>query len=282
MEVGMSQGQIKCLHKLFKECLKDKRPITLSSHLDIWGVWEHTSAQLTPVSLGIVLKFEYKTISVLYGGIDHEFMVPHRPLWNWVTDLILDMWLAPHFEWDAWEVFRHNGENTTHVYDEPWTANMFWDFQVHTFFSLMVLVVGALLNGGQLLRDLQHTLCDQSLIELSKTGCWLNGVNGKPNLYYPAITMLSANYEEQYIMALNQGTGGKWLCPNVFWLVDNSDPYYGAKYKDISKVVVFVAQNIIPWDNQEGQQLLLCLRSFSFLDLLLSFKVHTEQTILAG
>ena len=73
----------------------------------------------------------------------------------------------------------------------------------------------------------------------------------------------------------------------------------GAKYEDLSKVqvscitswhqltellqvVVFVAHNIVPRDDKEGWQLLLCLRSFSYLDLLLSLEVHTEQTILAG
>lgn len=75
----------------------------------------------------------------------------------------------------------------------------------------------------------------------------------------------------------------------------------GAKYEDISKVrqlyvassyqlidsespqvVVFATHNIIPRDDKEGWLLLLCLRSFSILDLLLSFEVHTEKTILAG
>ncbi len=76
----------------------------------------------------------------------------------------------------------------------------------------------------------------------------------------------------------------------------------GAKFEDISKVrqlyvassrqltdsespqvVIFAAQNVIQRsDDEEGWQLLLCLRSFSILDLLLSFEVHTEKTILAG
>ena len=75
-----------------------------------------------------------------------------------------------------------------------------------------------------------------------------------------------------------------------------------AKFEDISKVrqlyvallhqltdlespqvVVFAAQNIIQRsEDKEGWQLLLCLRSFSVLDLLLSFEVHTEKTIMAG
>ena len=72
----------------------------------------------------------------------------------------------------------------------------------------------------------------------------------------------------------------------------------GAKHEDVSKVseifvakcqltespqqVVFIAQNIIPRDDQEGWQLLRCIRSFSILDLLISFEAHTERTISAG
>ncbi|KAH9170356.1 hypothetical protein EDB89DRAFT_1853558, partial [Lactarius sanguifluus] len=56
----------------------------------------------------------------------------------------------------------------------------------------------------------------------------------------------------------------------------------GSKYEDISKVVVFAAHNVIQEDDKEGWQLLLCLRSFSIVDLLLSFEVHTDETILAG
>jgi hypothetical protein len=49
------------------------------------------------------------------------------------------------------------------------------------------------------------------------------------------------------------------------------------------QVVVFAAHNIFPQKvDEEGWLLLLCLRSFSILDLLLSFEVHTEETILAG
>jgi hypothetical protein len=65
------------------------------------------------------------------------FEVPHHPLWNWAVDLILDLCLAPHFEWDVWKIFKHDRGEITHVYTEPWTAGVFWDFQV--CFSLFIL-----------------------------------------------------------------------------------------------------------------------------------------------
>ncbi|KAH9021110.1 hypothetical protein EDB83DRAFT_2508328 [Lactarius deliciosus] len=219
----------------------------------------------------------------------------------------------------------------------------------------------------------------KSIVEKSVVGCWLQGSDGTQHQYFPAIIILSADYEEQCIMSLIRGLGGKRPCPicvvpndkladisrtwtlrtaartqellkeaqslnnaesenllsmhgirnvdNVFWEVYNSDPHRalsfdrlhsnnsglfgdhllsrfdlaprwrglyhfsdmmntsftdGSKYEDISKVVVFAAHNVIQEDDKEGWQLLLCLRSFSIVDLLLSFEVHTDETILAG
>ncbi|KAH9170626.1 hypothetical protein EDB89DRAFT_1853308 [Lactarius sanguifluus] len=235
----------------------------------------------------------------------------------------------------------------------------------------------------------------KSIVEKSVVGCWLQGSDGTQHHYFPAIIILSADYEEQCIMSLIRGLGGKRPCPicvvpndkladismtwplrtaartqellkeaqslnnaesenllsthgirnvdNVFWEVCNSDPHRalsfdrlhsnnsglfgdhllsrlkelvkrdnaakidqqfdlaprwrglhhfsnmmntsftdGSKYEDISKVCLFAAHNVIQEDDKEGWQLLLCLRSFSIVDLLLSFEVHTDETILAG
>ena len=46
--------------------------------------------------------------------------------------------------------------------------------------------------------------------------------------------------------------------------------------------MVFAAHNVIPQSDTEGWQLMCCLRSFSILDLLLAFEVHTDESIAAG
>jgi hypothetical protein len=50
----------------------------------------------------------------------------------------------------------------------------------------------------------------------------------------------------------------------------------------LPQIIVFVALNIIPRQNAEGQSLLRCLRSYSIVDLFLAFEVHTDQTLDAG
>ncbi|KAI9455173.1 hypothetical protein BJY52DRAFT_1205065 [Lactarius psammicola] len=438
MEVGMSKDQYDRLYKALRTSIDGKGPLSLLKYSEMRGAWERASSQLTPVSPRTT------------------FAMPHRPLWNWAVDLILDPQLAPHFEWDAQKVFKHDGENVTRVYDEPWTADTFWNFQsqipegarplcfilyadkakLSSFGTEMAYPVvarcanlpteirnGHGVGGGRVVgwlpnvpetpedskkpafinfkREVWHRAFRciiESIIEKSKAGCWLQYADGTQHLFFPSIIILSADYEEQCVMSLIRGYLGKLPCPiccvpkdqladnsktwplrtaahvkqilrevralsksdreshlskhgirdvnNVFWLVNNSDPHRalsfdrlhsnnaglfghhlwqrfkdlvsrnrdaaakvdqqfgraprwrglnhfpevmkvsftdGAKFEDISKVVVFAAQNIIQRsEDKEGWQLLLCLRSFSILDLLLSFEVHTEKTIMAG
>ncbi|KAH9017439.1 hypothetical protein EDB84DRAFT_1628850 [Lactarius hengduanensis] len=428
-------------------CIDGKGSLTLLTYSDMMGAWERASSQLTP--------FVFDNISVPYKGEDKTFEVPHRPLWDWAVDLILDQQLAPHFEWDAQKIFKHEEETTTRVYNEPWTADAFWNFQsqipkgarplcfilyadtskLSSFGTEKAYPVVARcanlpveirnsngVGGGRVIgwlpivpenpedennplfvnfkREVWHRAfyrVIRSIIDKSKTGCWLQCADGTQQLFFPGIIILSADYEEQCVMSLIRGYRGKMPCPiclvpndkladisttwplrtaagmeeivvhgrtlnknirekllsryglrdinNVFWLVKNSDPYRalsfdrlhsnnsglfgyhlwgefkalaqtwrgaaskvdrqfnltprwrglnhfsavikvsftdGAKFEDISKVVIFAAHNVVPQDNKEGWQLLYCIRSFSILDLLLSLEVHTEKTILAG
>jgi hypothetical protein len=48
------------------------------------------------------------------------------------------------------------------------------------------------------------------------------------------------------------------------------------------QLIVFVALNIVPRDKDEGWSLLRCLRSFTIVDLYLSFEAHTDQTLADG
>jgi hypothetical protein len=50
----------------------------------------------------------------------------------------------------------------------------------------------------------------------------------------------------------------------------------------LSQVVVFVARNLIRRRDKKGWPLLRALRSFSIVDLFLSFEEHTQLTITAG
>jgi hypothetical protein len=53
-----------------------------------------------------------------------------RPLWNWALDLVQDPCLAKCFVWDAVKMYRHNGKSFVRFWNEPWTADAFWELQV--------------------------------------------------------------------------------------------------------------------------------------------------------
>ncbi|KAI9455219.1 hypothetical protein BJY52DRAFT_1122078, partial [Lactarius psammicola] len=83
--------------------------------------------------------------------------------------------------------------------------------------------------------------------------------------------------------SLRFGRAPHWRGLNHFPEVMKVSFTDGAKFKDISKVVVFAAQNIIQWsEDKRRMAVTTLLTKLSVLDLLLSFKVHTEKTIMAG
>ncbi|KAF8256486.1 hypothetical protein EI94DRAFT_1645643, partial [Lactarius quietus] len=238
----------------------------------------------------------------------------------------------------------------------------------------------------------------QSIAGHSKMGCWLECGDSVRRWIFPIVTMLSADYEEQCVMALIRGTTSKFPCPkclvqqedlanlvetwplrttahshelvhqarelssaqerekllseyglrnvnNVFWQLQYTDVHHavsfdrlhsnntglfgrhlwgafkqlingygrkeaaqvdaqfdavprwsglihfgevmtvsftdGTKFEDILKVLVFVTHNIIPWSDKAGWLLLCAVRSFTIVDLYLTFEEHTELTIAA-
>ena len=69
-------------------------------------------------------------MSVVYKGKQLNYDVYYRPLWDWATDLIESPQLAQYFHWDAEKIFRCYGDSSVCVFNEPWSANAFWDVQV--------------------------------------------------------------------------------------------------------------------------------------------------------
>ncbi|KAG1847898.1 hypothetical protein F4604DRAFT_1883959 [Suillus subluteus] len=68
-------------------------------------------------------------IPVTYKRNEQEFEVHARPIWDWALDLLDNPLLAPHFVWDACRVYKHDGTQFEHFYDEPWTGDRWWDIQ---------------------------------------------------------------------------------------------------------------------------------------------------------
>ena len=128
---------------LFHRCTKDgSGPFTLSSFDEMRNTLKAASEQLPKVLLQTpshtifpdtgLFKFEKKTISVAYKKKPHEFDVWVRPIWSWIRDMLQDPDLIQHFVWDACHMskFDEKSDSWIRLYDEPWTADQFWEIQV--------------------------------------------------------------------------------------------------------------------------------------------------------
>ncbi|KAG2159321.1 uncharacterized protein EDB93DRAFT_1237492 [Suillus bovinus] len=74
--------------------------------------------------------FKKEVISVPHRDQEHNFDVWYRPLWDWACDLLKDPHLGLHFMFHAQRLYKYDRQDFVRFFDEPWTANAFWDSQV--------------------------------------------------------------------------------------------------------------------------------------------------------
>ncbi|KAG0692969.1 hypothetical protein DFH29DRAFT_985615 [Suillus ampliporus] len=75
----------------------------------------------------------------------------------------------------------------------------------------------------------------------------------------------------------------RWRNLNHFDRVTNIYFTDGNKFQDISKQIVFVAQNVLTHaEDEAGYALLKCIVSYLHIDMYVSLDVHTESTLAAG
>ncbi|KAK0500069.1 hypothetical protein EDD18DRAFT_1068073, partial [Armillaria luteobubalina] len=97
--------------------------LTIKSPRDFQEHWDQAANLITP--------FEKSTITVPLCGRDKTFNVYQWNLWTWALELIQNPTLEPHFFWDGVQLSKWNGKAFERFIDEPWTAQAFWDLQVH-------------------------------------------------------------------------------------------------------------------------------------------------------
>ncbi|KAG1840105.1 hypothetical protein C8R48DRAFT_621151 [Suillus tomentosus] len=252
------------LHRLFNLiCRTKSEQFMLRNCKDVRDTWDAALFKLTP--------FVKEEVVVPFQGDDKTFQLFHRSIWDWAVDLLQDPQVGPHFVFDAERLSKFNGDKFVRFIHEPWTANTFWEYQVHDTIVLRPLAFilyadkaklssfgrakgypviarcanlpvaihnGEGLGGGRVVgwlpivkEDKKHSrkpvyvnfknaVWHQSFLKilaclapLSKFGsavkCWDDIIH----IFYPIILILSADYEEQSVMALICGLMGKFPCP---------------------------------------------------------------------
>ncbi|KAG9310133.1 hypothetical protein JVU11DRAFT_9748 [Chiua virens] len=120
-EASLNKEQVEALLNLISRVAKGEDQVTFRSEAELRKTCDWAAEELTP--------FVEHTISVPYKKETLSYVVHVRSLWQWGLDLLNNPYLAPHFVWDAERLYKRNGEQFERFYDEPWTADQWWDVQ---------------------------------------------------------------------------------------------------------------------------------------------------------
>ncbi|THU88840.1 hypothetical protein K435DRAFT_679108, partial [Dendrothele bispora CBS 962.96] len=94
---------------------------TIQSSTEMQKLWDLASVKYPA--------FEKKKISVSHQGLEGDFDVSFRPLWDWVVDIATNPRLCSELEWDARKYSKFDGQQWKYFIDEPWTAKAWWHIQ---------------------------------------------------------------------------------------------------------------------------------------------------------
>ncbi|KAF8132645.1 hypothetical protein K438DRAFT_1998510 [Mycena galopus ATCC 62051] len=293
---------------LIRRCGANLEDFTIENYNDMNKQWEAASTKCTD--------FEKSEVDVLYKNIPQSFEMYARPLWNWTLDLIQDPRLAPCFVWDAVKMYRHNGTSFVRFWNEPWTGNVYSEIQIiyadksklssfgtqkaYPIIARLSNIVVGIRNGnewgGQNVGELPVVTDDtaesgkpgyvnfkqavwheafftllESIADHSKTGIWTKCGDSIERQLFPLVLILVADYEEAL---------PRWRNLNHFQTVTNLSFNDGSKHEDITKMMIFAAQNILT--STLGLKLLACVRSYQELDIYAGLEIHTADTIATG
>ncbi|KAG1800477.1 uncharacterized protein HD556DRAFT_1230432 [Suillus plorans] len=121
LDAALNKHQIDRLLSLIARISQGQTQITLTNETDLRKALDNAASELTP--------FTKHEIKVPYKKEERVYEVHARPLWDWALDLLDNPLLAPHFVWDAQRVYKHNGMDFEHFFNEPWTGHRWWDIQ---------------------------------------------------------------------------------------------------------------------------------------------------------
>jgi hypothetical protein len=122
LEASLNKEQVEALLNLISRVAKGEAQVTFANEAELRKACDWAAEELTP--------FVKHTVNAQYKREELPFEVHVRSVWQWALDLLKNPHLAPHFVWDAECLYKHDGGQFERFYDEPWTADRWWDIQV--------------------------------------------------------------------------------------------------------------------------------------------------------
>ncbi|KAG1796238.1 uncharacterized protein HD556DRAFT_1431370 [Suillus plorans] len=250
---ALNKDHTDALLQLIWRIVDGQANITFKSHRDFSVAWDRATGQMTP--------FEKHTITTWHKWEDLVFHVYTCPLWDWALDLLQDPLLAPHFVWDAqrsslpenavpfafilyadkthlsstgtvkaYPVFAHCGNLPVDIRNTDGLGG-------GRMVGWLPIVPDDSEEDGKLsYMNLKHVVWHEGFFKLletiilyAKTGYAHLCYDGIVRWLYAFILLLSADYEEQCVMALIRGTNCHCPCPICLVpsdkLYDNASTY---------------------------------------------------------
>ncbi|KAJ7914598.1 hypothetical protein B0H13DRAFT_2250692 [Mycena leptocephala] len=119
----LNKDSTQTLISLIQRCNANPQDFTLASQRELDELWELASHKCT--------EFVRGTVTIKYKDEDKTYDTYVRPLWDWARSLTQDPRLASSFVWDAEKAHKFDGETYVRFYQEPWTADAFWEAQAN-------------------------------------------------------------------------------------------------------------------------------------------------------
>ncbi|TEB26008.1 hypothetical protein FA13DRAFT_1636737, partial [Coprinellus micaceus] len=255
-DASLTKDQISTLLRLIRKCVDGSDQLTFGSYQDLHASWKEAYHLVEPfVEHPIDQTFEGEGKTYLFysrslwdWGASVASCVQHAELCHLFT-------------WDAQKVHIFSGEKWERVYTDPWTGDDWFQIQnslpddgVPLMFILYAdktqlssfgtakaypvyaklanlpsdVTNGKGLGGGRLVGwlpiikdDPKHENSPEWVDFKKVTGCWVKCGDGVERRIFPCILILSADFEEQVVMAGIRGLGTAYPCPVC--LVPKSD-----------------------------------------------------------
>ncbi|KAG2116408.1 uncharacterized protein F5147DRAFT_758075 [Suillus discolor] len=246
-------------------------------------------------------QFQKDVVSVEYDNETHEFEMHYHPLWDWFVHFINEPWTADAF-WNAQSQLLPDAKLLVFIlYADTNKLSTFGTVKGYPIVAHIANLPVHIHNGNTTLggghivgwlpivaEDQKHTrkksfvdfknaVWHKSFYQLlksielhSKNGYWFECGDQTQHRLWPLILILSRDYEEHFDAI------PRWPNLTHFKAVMSVNFNDGLFHKDISKDVLLESKSKI------GYLLLRCIHYYLELNIYASFKVHTEETIVAG
>ncbi|KAG2090890.1 uncharacterized protein F5147DRAFT_755445 [Suillus discolor] len=203
LEAALTAEQTNHLLSLIHRSARRDETFTLQNHDEVQELWSTASQCFTP--------FQVDVVSVLYQNKVHEFDMHYHPLWEWALDMLRDRCLVSHFIFDAQRLYKFNATGFyLNLPVEIWNCTG-W---------LPIVPEDPEHAGKSSFVDFKNAVWHESflkllesVIQISRTGYLFECGDAIQRLLWPLILILSADYEEQCVMALICGLKSKFPCP---------------------------------------------------------------------